>query len=71
MGSRCEFGSGFSWLLSFTPPECRPGKLLTLFLSDRNWGIAMFGGVAVICIVNYLVYARKFYKGPVVHVKSI
>jgi hypothetical protein len=31
----------------------------------------MFGGVAVICIVNYLVYARKFYKGPVVHVKNV
>jgi len=41
------------------------------FSSNRNWGIAMFAGVAIVCVVNYLVYARKFYKGPVVHVKSI
>jgi hypothetical protein len=38
---------------------------------NRNWGIAMFVGVAIICIVNYLVYARKFYTGPVIHVKSV
>jgi hypothetical protein len=31
----------------------------------------MFAGVAIVCVVNYLVYARKFYTGPVVHVKSI
>jgi hypothetical protein len=70
MGSRCEFDR-FRGFCLCNSPECRPGKLLTLFLSDRNWGIAMFGGVAVICIVNYLVYARKFYKGPVVHVKNV
>jgi len=33
-----------------------------------NWGIAMFGGVAVICIINYVVHARKVYQGPVVKV---
>lgn len=36
-----------------------------------NWGVAMFGGVAVVCVVNYLVYARKIYRGPVVHVVKI
>lgn len=33
-------------------------------------GIAMFGGVAIICLVNYFVHARKIYRGPVVHVVS-
>lgn len=33
-----------------------------------NWGIAMFGGVALICIVNYAIHARKVYQGPVVYV---
>lgn len=36
-----------------------------------NWGVAMFGGVAVVCVVNYLIYARKIYRGPVVHVVKI
>lgn len=33
-------------------------------------GIAMFGGVAIICLINYFVHARKIYRGPVVHVVS-
>jgi hypothetical protein len=36
----------------------------------RFAGIAMFGGVAIICLVNYFVHARKIYRGPVVHVVS-
>jgi hypothetical protein len=53
-------------------PDGCPGTLLIIHLFlHRNWGIAMFAGVAIICIVNYLVYARKFYRGPVVHVKSV
>lgn len=35
-----------------------------------NWGIAMFGGAAIACSINYLLNARKVYKGPVVHVKE-
>jgi choline transport protein len=35
---------------------------------SMNWGIAMFGGVAVLCAVNYFVYARRVYRGPVVNV---
>jgi hypothetical protein len=64
MGSRCEFDGFLDFCLLL---GIRSGPLLTL---GRNWGIAMFAGVAIICIVNYLVYARKFYRGPVVHVKS-
>ena len=32
---------------------------------SMNWGIAMFGGVALICIINYAITGRKIYKGPV------
>ena len=40
-------------------------------IADLNLtGIAMFGGVAIICLVNYFVHARKIYRGPVVHVVS-
>jgi choline transport protein len=35
---------------------------------SMNWGIAMFGGVAVLCALNYIVYARRVYRGPVVNV---
>ena len=38
--------------------------------NSESVGIAMFGGVAVICLVNYFVHARKIYRGPVVHVVS-
>lgn len=34
-----------------------------------NWGIAMFGGVALICAVYYGVHGRKAYRGPVVYIK--
>jgi hypothetical protein len=32
-----------------------------------NWAIAMFGGVAILCAINYFVNGRKVYKGPVVY----
>lgn len=35
---------------------------------SMNWGIAMFGGVAFISLVTYIVRGRKMYKGPVVNV---
>ncbi|KAF2715999.1 GABA-specific permease [Polychaeton citri CBS 116435] len=34
-----------------------------------NWGIAMFGGVAILCIINYAFAGRKVYKGPVVFIQ--
>jgi hypothetical protein len=33
-----------------------------------NWGIAMFGGVAIISFIYYIVQGRKVYKGPVVNI---
>ena len=35
---------------------------------QMNWAVAVYGGVALIALVNYLVYARSKYRGPVVHV---
>lgn len=35
---------------------------------SMNWGIAMFGGVAILAIINYFVMGRKHYKGPVVFI---
>ena len=36
-----------------------------------NWGIAMFGGVALISLTTYVVRGRKMYKGPVVNVAKM
>ena len=33
-----------------------------------NWGIAMFGGFALISLATYAVRGRKVYRGPVVDV---
>lgn len=52
----------FSSIISFFPLVSKVNAKM------MNWGVAMFGGVAIICIVNYFVYARRVYKGPVVHV---
>lgn len=34
---------------------------------SMNWAIAMFGGAAILCSINYFVNGRKYYKGPVVY----
>lgn len=52
----------FSVVISFFPLFSQPDA------KSMNWGIAMFGGVAIICIVNYFVFARRVYRGPVVNV---
>ncbi|GAB7328266.1 hypothetical protein MBLNU13_g00277t2 [Cladosporium sp. NU13] len=54
----------FSTVISFFPLFAKVDA------KGMNWGIAMFGGVAIICLVNYFVHARKIYQGPVVHVVS-
>jgi len=35
-----------------------------------NWGIAMFGGVAALCAVNYFVASKRAYKGPVFYLRN-
>lgn len=34
---------------------------------SMNWAIAMFGGVAILCSINYFINGRRYYKGPVVY----
>ncbi|KAM0715137.1 hypothetical protein Q7P37_009602 [Cladosporium fusiforme] len=52
----------FSTVISFFPLFAKVDAKM------MNWGVAMFGGVAVVCVVNYFVNARRVYRGPVVHV---
>jgi hypothetical protein len=40
-------------------------------MTDLVLGIAMFGGVAILCAINYVVNGRKKYHGPVVFVKEV
>lgn len=54
----------FSTVISFFPLFAKVNAVM------MNWGIAMFGGVAVICIINYFVYARRVYRGPVTFVSK-
>lgn len=39
-------------------------------LTNNFKAVAMFGGVAVICTVNYIFQGRKVYKGPVVYIRK-
>lgn len=52
----------FSTIISFFPLVAKVDA------KQMNWGIAMFGGVAIICIANYCIHARHVYRGPVVTV---
>jgi choline transport protein len=52
----------FSTIISFFPLVAKVDA------KQMNWGIAMFGGVAIICIANYCIHARHVYRGPVVAV---
>ena len=35
-----------------------------------NWGIAMFGGAAILSIAYYIFWGRRFYRGPVMHLRQ-
>lgn len=35
---------------------------------NMNWAPVMFAGVLILCLIYYLVWARKIYQGPVVKV---
>ncbi|KAI0485353.1 amino acid/polyamine transporter I [Xylariaceae sp. FL0804] len=35
---------------------------------SMNWAIAMFGGVAILCSINYVVTGKAHYRGPVVYI---
>lgn len=53
------------WLFSFFPltREVNP--------TTMNWSVAIFGGVIMISMGYYMLYARKTYKGPVTRVKMM
>lgn len=38
--------------------------------ANMNWGPVMFGGVILLSLVYYVVWARKVYQGPVVYVRQ-
>ncbi|KAE8391712.1 amino acid transporter [Aspergillus alliaceus] len=38
-------------------------------LSHMNWSIVIFGGAAVLAVVYYLGWARKYYTGPLIEVE--
>lgn len=35
-----------------------------------NWAALIWGAVVMIALVNYVLYGRKIYEGPVVYVKK-
>jgi hypothetical protein len=45
-------------------------RSLTHSFQCPDWGIAMFGGVAFLSSIYYIVHGRKVYTGPVAHVKK-
>jgi hypothetical protein len=52
----------FQTVISFFPLFNHPP------VAYMNYGVVMFGGVAIICMVYYFVHGRKVYRGPVVHI---
>ena len=69
----------FATVISFFPlfnhPTVRQSRYICTSFTDHraqaqsmNWGIAMFGGVAIISFATYVVRGRKMYKGPVVDI---
>ena len=43
---------------------------LPVTAASFNWAPVMFGGVMLISLVYFLLYARKVYRGPVVYTRS-
>ena len=39
-------------------------------VETMNWGIAMFGGATLLCMVYYFVWGNKFYQPPAVHLNK-
>ncbi|SMQ47770.1 unnamed protein product [Zymoseptoria tritici ST99CH_3D1] len=54
----------FAFFWCFWPNYYRPS------LTDFNWSVLMFGVVALIAVVDWVVRARKVYTGPVVLVEG-
>lgn len=54
------------YLLAFS---AMPG-IYPVTAQDFNWAPVMFGGVIILSMIYYLVWARKIYRGPVVLVQQ-
>lgn len=54
----------FAFFWSFWPNE-RP-----VTLQNFNWAVVMFVGIIILSVVNYVVYGRKVYVGPVMSVEG-
>ena len=54
----------FSTIISFFPifAQVTPQSM--------NWGCAIYGGIAILCIINYIVNGRRKYRGPVVNISK-
>ena len=39
--------------------------------STMNWSVVIFGGVVMVSLGYYVIYARKVYKGPVTRVRMM
>ena len=50
-------------IFSFWPGDAKPT------LETMNWSIVVSGGMFVFCLIFWVAYGRKVYKGPVVEVK--
>jgi amino acid transporter len=53
------------WVFSFFP------LTKEVDVTTMNWGVAIFGGVVMVSLGYYVIYARKVYKGPVTRVKMM
>jgi peptidoglycan biosynthesis protein MviN/MurJ (putative lipid II flippase) len=53
------------WVLCFFPVtrDVTPGTM--------NWSVAIFGGVVVLALVYYFLFARHVYTGPVSRVRAL
>ncbi|GFF62193.1 putative amino acid permease [Aspergillus udagawae] len=50
------------WVFSFFPLTAHVNS------TNMNWGVVIFGGVILLCLVYYQLRAKKVYKGPVTRV---
>jgi choline transport protein len=50
------------WVFSFFPLTAHVNP------TSMNWGVVIFGGVILLCLVYYQLRAKKVYKGPVTRV---
>jgi hypothetical protein len=47
---------------SFWPPTVHVTRI------NMNWSVAVFGGAVLFCLVFWLVYGRRVYKGPIIEI---